>query len=188
MVHPAWDAKRGHPLDYARAVRPDERAVLERGIQRVTEQAASADAIVDEAMAAGRDGSDKIVLSTKMLRPELLSVKADLERELEKVVLDCAVCGRTVHYVGALGVRASPGRTRNPHRTRRSSSRGTALKVTRPKDRRHMRRRRWTAKSWKRRLAVDVSGDLLVASSIASGSSSRTSSVWSLRSNAANGG
>jgi hypothetical protein len=33
-------------------------------------------------------------------------VKADLERELERLVLDCVVCGRTVHYVGGLGVRA----------------------------------------------------------------------------------
>jgi hypothetical protein len=41
-----------------------------------------------------------------MLGAELLSVKGDLERELEKVVLDCAACGRTVHYVGGLGVRA----------------------------------------------------------------------------------
>jgi hypothetical protein len=41
-----------------------------------------------------------------MLRVELLSVKADLERELEKIVLDCAVCGRTAHYVGGLGVKA----------------------------------------------------------------------------------
>jgi hypothetical protein len=43
-----------------------------------------------------------IVVSTKMLRAELFSVKSDLERELEKVVLDCAVCGRTVQYVGGL--------------------------------------------------------------------------------------
>jgi hypothetical protein len=42
----------------------------------------------------------------KMLRAELLSVKADLERKLERVVLDCTVCGRTVHYVGGLGVRS----------------------------------------------------------------------------------
>jgi hypothetical protein len=86
-------------------VRSDERQVLQRVIQRVTEQAANADTIVDEAMAAGLDGSDKDVVSTKMLRVELLSVKADLERELEKVVLDCAVCGKRVHYVGGLGVR-----------------------------------------------------------------------------------
>jgi hypothetical protein len=42
----------------------------------------------------------------KVLRAELLSVKADLERELERIVLDCVVCGRTVHYLGGLGVRA----------------------------------------------------------------------------------
>jgi hypothetical protein len=36
----------------------------------------------------------------------LLSVKANLERGLERVVLDCVACGRTVHYVGRLGVRA----------------------------------------------------------------------------------
>jgi hypothetical protein len=57
-------------------------------------------------MAAGLNGSDRIVISTKTLRAELLSVKADLERELEKVVLDCAVCGKRVHYVGGLGIRA----------------------------------------------------------------------------------
>jgi hypothetical protein len=86
-------------------VRADECEVRERAVRRVTEQAAAADTIVDEAMEAGLDGSDRIVVSTKMLRAELLSVKADLERELERLVLDCVVCGRTVHYVGGLGVR-----------------------------------------------------------------------------------
>jgi hypothetical protein len=33
-------------------------------------------------------------------------VKADLERELETIVLGCAVCGTMAHYVGGLGVRA----------------------------------------------------------------------------------
>jgi hypothetical protein len=71
-----------------------------------TEQASNADAIVDEAAAAGLDGSDPLTVHVKMLRAELLSVKADLERELERVVLDCLVCGRTAHYVGGFGVRA----------------------------------------------------------------------------------
>jgi hypothetical protein len=44
-------------------VRADERAVLDRAIRRVTEQAANADAIVDDAMEAGLDGSDRIVVS-----------------------------------------------------------------------------------------------------------------------------
>jgi hypothetical protein len=37
-------------------MRPDERAVLERAIRRVTEQAANAHAIVAEAIDAGLDG------------------------------------------------------------------------------------------------------------------------------------
>jgi hypothetical protein len=77
-------------------VRADEREVLERAIRRVTEQAANADTIVDEAMAAGLDGSDRVVVGTKMLRAELLSVKADLERELERVLLNCVVCELSV--------------------------------------------------------------------------------------------
>jgi hypothetical protein len=80
----------------------DGRELLERAIKRVTEQAANADAIVDEAMAGGFDGSDPLTVNIKMLRAELLSVKSDLER----LVLDCVVCGRTAHYVGGLGVRA----------------------------------------------------------------------------------
>jgi hypothetical protein len=39
-------------------VRSDEREVVERAVRCVTEQAATADAIVDEAMAAGLDGSE----------------------------------------------------------------------------------------------------------------------------------
>jgi hypothetical protein len=41
-----------------------------------------------------------------MLRAELLSVKSDVERELEREVLECVVGGTTVHHVGGLGVRA----------------------------------------------------------------------------------
>jgi hypothetical protein len=60
---------------YDSRMRPDERAVLERAIRRVTEQAANANAIVDEAMGAGLDGSEPFVVNTKRLRAELLSVK-----------------------------------------------------------------------------------------------------------------
>jgi hypothetical protein len=76
-----------------------------QAIQRVTGQAANADVTIDEALAAGLDGSDRIVVSMKMLRAELLSVKADLARELERAVLGCTVCGRTIHYVSGLGAR-----------------------------------------------------------------------------------
>jgi hypothetical protein len=40
-----------------------------------------------------------------MLRLELLKVKADLERELEDLVLDCRRCGLDVYWVAGLGVR-----------------------------------------------------------------------------------
>jgi hypothetical protein len=40
--------------------------VLERAIQRVTEQAVNANAIVDETIAPGFDGSDRLVVSVKM--------------------------------------------------------------------------------------------------------------------------
>lgn len=84
-----------------------ERDILERAVRAVSEQASKADAVVDEAIAAGLDGSHPVTLQAKMLRQELLQVKADLERELGRLVLDCSACGRTVHWVA--GLAASPG-------------------------------------------------------------------------------
>jgi hypothetical protein len=84
-----------------------ERDILERAVRAVSEQASKADSVVDEAIAAGLDGSHPVTLQAKMLRQELLQVKADLERELGRLVLDCSACGRTVHWVA--GLAASPG-------------------------------------------------------------------------------
>ncbi len=68
-------------------------------------------------MEAGLDGSHTVAVHAKMLRLELLQTKADLERELGLLVLDCAACGQTVHYVAGLGV--TPGhwahREPSPH-------------------------------------------------------------------------
>ena len=47
----------------------------------VSEQAAAADALVHEALENGLSGSHSVTLQAKMLRLELLNVKADLERE-----------------------------------------------------------------------------------------------------------
>jgi hypothetical protein len=52
-----------------------ERDILERAVQAVSEQAAKADALVDEAIAAGLDGSHPVTIHAKMLRLELLKVK-----------------------------------------------------------------------------------------------------------------
>jgi ethanolamine ammonia-lyase small subunit len=84
-----------------------QREVLERAVQAVAEHAANADAVVDEAHAAGLDASHPLTVQAKMLRHELLLVKADLERELAGWVLDCSACGQTVHWVAGLGI--SPG-------------------------------------------------------------------------------
>ena len=84
-----------------------EREILERAVRAVSAQAAKADPVVGEAHAAGLGGSHPLTVQTKMLRQELLQVKADLERELGGWVLDCSECGRTVHWVAGLGT--SPG-------------------------------------------------------------------------------
>jgi hypothetical protein len=83
-----------------------EREVLEHAVHAVTEQAAKADDLVNEAIEVGHDRSDLLVVHAKTLRLELLKVKA-LERELEDFVLDCSKCGLDVHWVSGLGV--SPG-------------------------------------------------------------------------------
>jgi hypothetical protein len=66
-----------------------EREVLEHAVHAGAEQAAKADDLVDEAIGVGHGRSDPLVVHAKMLRLELLKVKADLERELEDFVLNC---------------------------------------------------------------------------------------------------
>jgi len=75
------------------------------------------DELVDEALATGLGASDLLVLHARMLRLELLNVKADLERELEDFVLNCSKCGLDVHWVSGLGVHPVTGRTESPRRT-----------------------------------------------------------------------
>jgi hypothetical protein len=53
---------------------------------------------VDEAHNARLDGSHPVTLQAKMLRLELLNVKANLERELSRLVLHCTACGLDVHW------------------------------------------------------------------------------------------
>jgi hypothetical protein len=53
-----------------------------------------------------------------MLDLELLQVKAELERNLGQLVLDCSDCGRTVHWIGGLGI--TPGHW--AHRSQRHTA------------------------------------------------------------------
>jgi hypothetical protein len=57
----------------------------------VSNQAKNASAIVDEAHNAGLDGSHPVTLQARMLRLELLDVKAELEREFGRLVLHCSL-------------------------------------------------------------------------------------------------
>jgi hypothetical protein len=91
-----------------------DRDILERAIRVLAKQAAAADALVDEALGAGLDGSHSLTVHAKMLRLELLQVKGDLERELSRLVLDCSDCGGTVHWVPGLGVSAGHWAHREP--------------------------------------------------------------------------
>jgi hypothetical protein len=81
-----------------------ERDILERSVHAVAEQAAKADNLVDEAFAAGCDGSNPVVVHAKILRLELLNVKGDLERELATWVLDCKTCGMEVRWVQGISM------------------------------------------------------------------------------------
>lgn len=87
-------------------MQPREREILEQAVHAIAEQAVKADDLVDEAKAAG-GGDHPVTVHAKMLRLELLKVKADLERELETWSLNCTRCGLDVHSVSRLGV--SPG-------------------------------------------------------------------------------
>ena len=62
-----------------------ERSVLERAVRTVCEQATAADRLVHEALDADLGDSHAVTLHAKMLRLELLNVKADLERKLGQV-------------------------------------------------------------------------------------------------------
>jgi hypothetical protein len=81
-----------------------KRDILERAVRTLTEQAAAASKLVDEAIDAGLDGSHPVTVHAKMLRLELLKTKAALERELGRLLLDCSRCWRRVHWVAGLGV------------------------------------------------------------------------------------
>jgi hypothetical protein len=95
-------------------MRRTEWDVLEGAVHTVAEQAAKADGLVDEAVAAGLGGSHPVTVQAKMLRIELLNVKADLERELGRLVLHCTDCGRTVHWVAGLSTQPGHWAHREP--------------------------------------------------------------------------
>jgi hypothetical protein len=93
-----------------------ERDILERAVQTLSEQAAKADELVDEAAATG-GGDHPVTIHAKMLRLELLKVKADLERELEDFVPTARSAASTFIGSAASGSRPAIGPTGNQRRT-----------------------------------------------------------------------
>jgi hypothetical protein len=77
-------------------------AVLERAVQGVSEQAAKADDLMTRRPPRA-EAITPFTVHAKMLRPELLKVKGELERSLGELVLDCSKCGQTVLLGRRLG-------------------------------------------------------------------------------------
>jgi hypothetical protein len=90
-----------------------EHSILERAMRAVSKQAAAAGELVHEAHEDGL-GSHSVTLHAKMLRLELLNVKADLERDLGQLVLDCSSCGQRTHWIPGLGVEPGHWAHREP--------------------------------------------------------------------------
>jgi hypothetical protein len=59
-------------------------------------------------MEAGLAADHPVTVAAKQVRLELLKVKADLERELGKLVLNCQRCGQEVHWVQGISM-SDPG-------------------------------------------------------------------------------
>ena len=84
------------------------RDILERSVHAIAEQAANTNKVIDEAMEAGLPADHPVTIAAKQVRLELLRVKADLERELGKLVLNCQRCGMEVHWVQGISM-SDPG-------------------------------------------------------------------------------
>jgi hypothetical protein len=108
--------ERGAPRHSVRqdAGRPSDGDILERAVRAIAEQAAKTNDLIDEAMNAGLAADHPIPVGAKMLRLELLKTKAELERSLSELVLDCTACGMVVHWVQGVSV-ADPGHRGHRH-------------------------------------------------------------------------
>jgi hypothetical protein len=93
-----------------------ERDILERAVTAVADEAAKADGLVEEALAAGLPGNHPVTIQAKTLRQELLDTKALLEGELCKIVVNCRTCGLHAHWVEGLGAKAGHWAHAEPNR------------------------------------------------------------------------
>jgi hypothetical protein len=80
-----------------------EREILERTVQAIADRARDAYRVVEEAHAVDPRDESGLIAAAKRLRIELLQTKAELERELGRLLLHCQRCNRTVHWVSGVG-------------------------------------------------------------------------------------
>jgi hypothetical protein len=99
-----------------------EREILQRSVRAIAEQAAHTNKVIDEAMEAGLAADHSVTVAAKQVRLELLNVKADLERELAKLVLNCTACGQEVHWGQGISM-SDPGHWGTDSRRRTASGR-----------------------------------------------------------------
>lgn len=119
MRQPAWSpdicpAPVGAPRHTPIPVRPEEERdagtarleakLLEATVHILSRQAKTANVIIEEALEAGLDGSHPVAIDAKMLRIELIQMKAGLEAELARLDPHCSTCGRSLHWDAGVGV------------------------------------------------------------------------------------
>jgi hypothetical protein len=85
-----------------------ERDILERSVHAIAQQATNTNEVIDGAMEAGLAADNHVTVAAKQVRLGLLKVKADLERELGRLVLNCQRCGMEVHWVQGISM-SDPG-------------------------------------------------------------------------------
>jgi len=90
-----------------------EREILEQTVRTLAEQAAKADDLADDGKAAG-GGDHQVTIHAKMLRLELLKVKADLDPSWRRGCRTAPSVGSDVCWVSGLGVTPGTGHTREP--------------------------------------------------------------------------
>jgi hypothetical protein len=77
-------------------------------VHAIAEQATNSNKVIDDAIEAGLAADHPVTVAAKQVRLELLKVKADLERELGKLVINCTACGMKVHWVQCVSM-SDPG-------------------------------------------------------------------------------
>jgi hypothetical protein len=77
--------------------------ILERTVRHLAELADDALQVVTKARTAGLGTRELVMQPAKALRTEPLDIKRDLEREISRVIFNCARCGLEVHWVPGWG-------------------------------------------------------------------------------------